>query len=135
MNRYTKVLMNGISTTSRLSVQIFSFVDLDMVYLHCQVQICVQIGSDTCAPVSAFCSTNHKPSKHLTLHLFHTLPEDSHSRAHNDPQCSRVFLQDCLLRAARSANIIGTALGSSGPLLKLNEGEYFYTEGVDMCLI
>ncbi|KAF0038689.1 hypothetical protein F2P81_009173 [Scophthalmus maximus] len=50
LNAYTKVLMNGTSSTSRLSVQIFSFVNLDVIYLHCQVYICVQIGSDTCVP-------------------------------------------------------------------------------------
>ncbi|XP_038154847.1 uromodulin-like 1 isoform X1 [Cyprinodon tularosa] len=50
LNSYTEVLMNGNSTSSRLSVQIFSFVDLNVIYLHCQVQICVQIGSDTCVP-------------------------------------------------------------------------------------
>ncbi|XP_074467490.1 uromodulin-like 1 isoform X2 [Sebastes fasciatus] len=50
LNTYTQVLMNGNSSTSRLSVQIFSFVNLDVIYLHCRVQICVQIGSDTCVP-------------------------------------------------------------------------------------
>ncbi|KAM4545907.1 uromodulin-like 1 [Odontesthes bonariensis] len=49
-NIYTQVLMNGNSTTSRVSVQIFSFVNLNVVYVHCQVQICVQIGSDDCVP-------------------------------------------------------------------------------------
>ncbi|XP_070838553.1 uromodulin-like 1 [Chaetodon trifascialis] len=49
-NTYTKVLMNGNSSTSRVSVQIFSFVNLNVIYLHCQVQICAQIGSDTCVP-------------------------------------------------------------------------------------
>ncbi|XP_017286597.3 uromodulin-like 1 [Kryptolebias marmoratus] len=49
-NSYTKVLMNGKSTTSRVSVQIFSFVNLKVIYLHCQVQICLQIGSETCVP-------------------------------------------------------------------------------------
>ncbi|XP_073335772.1 uromodulin-like 1 [Pagrus major] len=50
LNTYTKVLMNGNSSTSRVSVQIFSFVDLNVIYLHCQVQICAEIGSDTCVP-------------------------------------------------------------------------------------
>ncbi|XP_051793399.1 uromodulin-like 1 isoform X1 [Acanthochromis polyacanthus] len=50
MNSYTKVLMNGNSSTSRVSVQIFSIVNLNVIYLHCQVQICIQIGSDTCVP-------------------------------------------------------------------------------------
>ncbi|XP_047462251.1 uromodulin-like 1 [Mugil cephalus] len=49
-NSYTTVLMNGNSTTSRVSVKIFSFVDLNVLYLHCKVQICLQIGSDSCVP-------------------------------------------------------------------------------------
>uniref|UniRef100_A0A3P9NY89 ZP domain-containing protein n=1 Tax=Poecilia reticulata TaxID=8081 RepID=A0A3P9NY89_POERE len=53
LNAYTKVLTNGNSTTSRVSVQIFSFVNLNVIYLHCQVQICVQVGSNTCVPVSS----------------------------------------------------------------------------------
>ncbi|XP_016897504.1 uromodulin-like 1 isoform X2 [Cynoglossus semilaevis] len=50
MNMYTTVLVNGNSTTSRVSVQIFSFINLDVVYLHCQVHICLQVGSDSCVP-------------------------------------------------------------------------------------
>ncbi|XP_032433097.1 uromodulin-like 1 [Xiphophorus hellerii] len=50
LNVFTKVLMNGNSTTSRVSVQIFSFVNLNVIYLHCKVQICVQVGSNTCVP-------------------------------------------------------------------------------------
>ncbi|XP_044079355.1 uromodulin-like 1 [Siniperca chuatsi] len=50
LNTYTKVLINGNSSTSRVSVQIFSFVNLNVLYLHCQVHICVQIGSSTCVP-------------------------------------------------------------------------------------
>ncbi|XP_054899903.1 uromodulin-like 1 [Poeciliopsis prolifica] len=50
LNVYTKVLTNGNSTTSRVSVQIFSFVNLNVIYLHCKVQICVQVGSDACVP-------------------------------------------------------------------------------------
>lgn len=58
LNTYTKVLMNGNSSTSRVSVQIFSFVNLDVLYLHCQVQVCVQIGSVTCVPVSTSSDAN-----------------------------------------------------------------------------
>ncbi|XP_061608708.1 uromodulin-like 1 isoform X3 [Phyllopteryx taeniolatus] len=50
LNTYTDVLMNGNSSTSRVSVQIFSFVDVNLIYLHCHVQICMKIGSDTCVP-------------------------------------------------------------------------------------
>ncbi|XP_056141171.1 uromodulin-like 1 [Lampris incognitus] len=49
-NMYTTVLENGNSSSSRLSVRIFSFVELDVAYLHCQVQICVETGSTTCVP-------------------------------------------------------------------------------------
>ncbi|CAJ1064721.1 uromodulin-like 1 isoform X3 [Xyrichtys novacula] len=79
LNTFTKVLVNGNSSTSRVSVKIFSIVNLSMIYLHCQVQICVQIGSDTCVP-------------------------------------------DCLQRTAQSLNTIGTAFGSSGPVLRSDEG-------------
>ncbi|XP_061558480.1 LOW QUALITY PROTEIN: uromodulin-like 1 [Phycodurus eques] len=50
LNTYTDVLVNGNSSTSRVSVQIFSFVDVNLIYLHCHVQICMKIGSDTCVP-------------------------------------------------------------------------------------
>ncbi|XP_078477812.1 LOW QUALITY PROTEIN: uromodulin-like 1 [Lampetra planeri] len=48
LNKYTSVLINGNSSTSRVSVKIFSFVSVSMIYFHCHVQICLQIGSDTC---------------------------------------------------------------------------------------
>ncbi|KAK5859231.1 hypothetical protein PBY51_003312 [Eleginops maclovinus] len=79
MNTYTTVLVNGNSSTSRVSVQIFSFINLDVIYLHCQVQICVEAESNSCVP-------------------------------------------DCQQRSARSSNTIGTSLGSSGPLWRLDEG-------------
>ncbi|XP_056127525.1 uromodulin-like 1 [Rhinichthys klamathensis goyatoka] len=47
---YTTVLQNGNSTVSLLSVQIFSLVNLDVIYLHCQIQICVEIQENTCRP-------------------------------------------------------------------------------------
>ncbi|KAF7650649.1 hypothetical protein LDENG_00122680, partial [Lucifuga dentata] len=50
LNKFTNVIVNGNSSTSRLSVRIFSFVNEVMIYLHCQVQICVQVGSSTCVP-------------------------------------------------------------------------------------
>ncbi|XP_061904408.1 uromodulin-like 1 [Entelurus aequoreus] len=50
LNTYTNVLMNGNSSTSRVSVKIFSFVNVNLIYLHCHVQICIHIGSDTCVP-------------------------------------------------------------------------------------
>lgn len=57
LNVYTKVLTNGNSSTSRVSVQIFSLVDLSVIYLHCQVQVCAQLESDSCVPVSGSIST------------------------------------------------------------------------------
>ncbi|TDH04641.1 hypothetical protein EPR50_G00134810 [Perca flavescens] len=84
LNTYTKVLTNGNSSTSRVSVQIFRIVNLNVIYLHCQVQICVPIEAHTCVP-------------------------------------------DCLQRAARSSNIIGGALGSSGPLVRSEALEEHYT--------
>ncbi|XP_077448705.1 uromodulin-like 1 [Stigmatopora argus] len=50
LNMYTVVLMNGNSSTSRVSVRIFSFVKVNLIYLHCHVQICMQIASDNCVP-------------------------------------------------------------------------------------
>ncbi|XP_032389675.1 uromodulin-like 1 isoform X1 [Etheostoma spectabile] len=50
LNTYTKVLMNGNSSTSRVSVQIFRIVNLNVIYLHCEVQICVPIKGYTCVP-------------------------------------------------------------------------------------
>ncbi|XP_061660290.1 uromodulin-like 1 [Syngnathoides biaculeatus] len=79
LNMYTDVLMNGNSSTSRISVQIFSFVDVNLIYLHCHVQICMKIGSDSCVP-------------------------------------------DCVQRTTWSTNTIGRAFGSTGPLLKSEEG-------------
>ncbi|XP_035762876.1 uromodulin-like 1 [Neolamprologus brichardi] len=50
LNAFTKVMMNGNSSTSRLSVQIFSFVNLKVIYVHCEVQICLQTESNSCVP-------------------------------------------------------------------------------------
>uniref|UniRef100_A0A665W2Q2 Uromodulin-like 1 n=1 Tax=Echeneis naucrates TaxID=173247 RepID=A0A665W2Q2_ECHNA len=63
LNTYAKVLMNGNSSTSRVAVQIFSLVNVNVIYLHCQVHICVQLGSDTCVPVSASASASFKNSQ------------------------------------------------------------------------
>ncbi|XP_058646209.1 uromodulin-like 1 [Onychostoma macrolepis] len=50
-NLYTTVLQNGNDTVALLSVQLFKAVDFDVIYLHCQVQICVEIQNGTCRPV------------------------------------------------------------------------------------
>ncbi|KAL0994383.1 hypothetical protein UPYG_G00121500 [Umbra pygmaea] len=49
-NTYTTVLENGISSKSRLSLRIFSFVNLNVIYLHCQIQICLETELATCEP-------------------------------------------------------------------------------------
>lgn len=49
---YAKVLINGNSSTSRVSVQIFSIVNMNVLYLHCQVNICIKTGEESCVPVS-----------------------------------------------------------------------------------
>uniref|UniRef100_A0A8C6TP40 ZP domain-containing protein n=1 Tax=Neogobius melanostomus TaxID=47308 RepID=A0A8C6TP40_9GOBI len=57
INPFTTVITNGNSSSSSLSVKIFSFVDLNIIYLHCQVEICVEMDSASCTPVS------HRPSQ------------------------------------------------------------------------
>ncbi|XP_067113799.1 uromodulin-like 1 [Osmerus mordax] len=47
---YSAVIENGNSSRSRVSVNIFSFVNLDVVYLHCEIQICMETGSGSCIP-------------------------------------------------------------------------------------
>ncbi|KAK6317151.1 hypothetical protein J4Q44_G00125510 [Coregonus suidteri] len=49
-NTYTTVLENGNSSNSRLSLRIFSYVNLNVIYLHCQIHICIKSGSTTCQP-------------------------------------------------------------------------------------
>uniref|UniRef100_A0A8C8IAF4 Uromodulin-like 1 n=2 Tax=Oncorhynchus tshawytscha TaxID=74940 RepID=A0A8C8IAF4_ONCTS len=50
VNTYTTVLENGNSSKSRLSLRIFSYVNLNVIYLHCQIHICIETGSGTCQP-------------------------------------------------------------------------------------
>lgn len=51
---YSAVIENGNSSRSRVSVKIFSFVPLNVIYLHCEIQICVETGSGSCKPVRVF---------------------------------------------------------------------------------
>ncbi|XP_048874369.1 uromodulin-like 1 [Brienomyrus brachyistius] len=44
----TAVLANGNSSTSRLAIRIFSAVDESVIYLHCQIQICIETEATTC---------------------------------------------------------------------------------------
>lgn len=53
-NRFTKVLQNGESTRSLLSVNLFQLVEYDVIYLHCQIQICIEMSTATCRPVSLY---------------------------------------------------------------------------------
>lgn len=48
---YTKVLQNGNDSKALLAIQIFSFVEVDVIYLHCQIQICFKTGESSCRPV------------------------------------------------------------------------------------
>ncbi|XP_017538004.2 uromodulin-like 1 [Pygocentrus nattereri] len=49
-NTYTTVIQNGNSTRAQLAVNVFSLVNLDVIYLHCQIQICIETASATCRP-------------------------------------------------------------------------------------
>ncbi|XP_036450955.1 uromodulin-like 1 [Colossoma macropomum] len=49
-NTYTTVIQNGNSTRSLLAVNVFSMANLDIIYLHCQIQICIETASATCRP-------------------------------------------------------------------------------------
>ncbi|KAL2094353.1 hypothetical protein ACEWY4_009072 [Coilia grayii] len=50
--RYTTVLQNGNATRALLKVKIFSLVDVnvDSIYLHCQIEICFRTGESSCLP-------------------------------------------------------------------------------------
>ncbi|KAM9455505.1 uromodulin-like 1 isoform 2-T2 [Clarias gariepinus] len=48
--KYTRVLQNGESTRSLLAVNLFNLVEFDVIYLHCQIQICVETSTATCRP-------------------------------------------------------------------------------------
>lgn len=131
MNTYTKVLINGNSSTSRVSVQIFSIVNMNVIYLHCQVQICVQIGEDSCMPVSTLGWKIIQSSKWKLLSLL-PLTDTAVWMLRRRQFSSQffghlsIFFQDCLQRTLwASRNMIGTAFGSSGPLLKSDEGKNF----------
>ncbi|XP_072569310.1 uromodulin-like 1 [Paramormyrops kingsleyae] len=47
-NMSTTVLANGNSSTSRLAIRIFSAVDESVIYLHCQIQICIETEATIC---------------------------------------------------------------------------------------
>ncbi|KAL6472103.1 hypothetical protein MHYP_G00182910 [Metynnis hypsauchen] len=49
-NTYTSVIQNGNSTRALLAVNVFSLANLDVIYLHCQIQICIETASATCRP-------------------------------------------------------------------------------------
>ncbi|XP_061105444.1 uromodulin-like 1 [Conger conger] len=59
-NNYTRVLENGNSSTSRLAIRIFTFVEQNMIFLHCKVQICFETPETTCR---TDCSARNKQSK------------------------------------------------------------------------
>uniref|UniRef100_A0A3B3Q8Y2 ZP domain-containing protein n=1 Tax=Paramormyrops kingsleyae TaxID=1676925 RepID=A0A3B3Q8Y2_9TELE len=48
-NMSTTVLANGNSSTSRLAIRIFSAVDESVIYLHCQIQICIETEATICS--------------------------------------------------------------------------------------
>ncbi|KAJ7996743.1 hypothetical protein DPEC_G00240190 [Dallia pectoralis] len=47
-NTFTTILENGISNTSRFSLRVFSYVNLNVIYLHCHIQICMETALDNC---------------------------------------------------------------------------------------
>ncbi|ETE64609.1 Uromodulin-like 1, partial [Ophiophagus hannah] len=47
-NTNTNMIANGIANRARFKLNIFSFVNASMVYLHCKIQICIEIPKRTC---------------------------------------------------------------------------------------
>ncbi|XP_062869876.1 uromodulin-like 1 [Trichomycterus rosablanca] len=53
-NAYTTMLQNGNSSSSLVSVNLFQLVDmLQIIYLHCQIQICIETQAASCQPSCA----------------------------------------------------------------------------------
>uniref|UniRef100_A0A8C5RVB5 ZP domain-containing protein n=1 Tax=Laticauda laticaudata TaxID=8630 RepID=A0A8C5RVB5_LATLA len=47
-NRNTSMIANGIANRARFKLNIFSFFNGSVVYLHCKIQICIAIPKSTC---------------------------------------------------------------------------------------
>ncbi|KAI7793782.1 putative uromodulin-like 1, partial [Triplophysa rosa] len=62
VNSHTTVIQNGNDTVALLSVRVFALANENIIYLHCQIQICVAIQENTCSPacglVKAYRSSN-----------------------------------------------------------------------------
>ncbi|XP_043105776.1 uromodulin-like 1 [Puntigrus tetrazona] len=75
-NPYTTVRQNGNDTVALISVRIFKVVNLYTIYLHCQIQICVEVQDGTCKPscMRTFRSSNIAGVKQATVGPIKRIP-------------------------------------------------------------
>lgn len=52
-NTYTRVIENGDSHKAQFKLRIFSFINTSLVYLHCQLRVCLEAPGASCKIVSA----------------------------------------------------------------------------------
>ncbi|XP_041066789.1 uromodulin-like 1 [Carcharodon carcharias] len=52
----TRISENGNSTKANFSVKVFSFINMSIVYIHCQARVCLEVNRASCQPL---CSGSH----------------------------------------------------------------------------
>ncbi|XP_078416598.1 uromodulin-like 1 [Cetorhinus maximus] len=52
----TRISENGNSTKANFSVKVFSFINMPIVYIHCQARVCLEVNRASCQPL---CSGSH----------------------------------------------------------------------------
>uniref|UniRef100_A0A8C6XYM6 ZP domain-containing protein n=1 Tax=Naja naja TaxID=35670 RepID=A0A8C6XYM6_NAJNA len=70
-NTNTNMIANGIANRARFKLNIFSFVNGSMAYLHCKIQICIEIPKSTCRTVRSLAQLDNKMILKETELLFY----------------------------------------------------------------
>ncbi|XP_078088214.1 uromodulin-like 1 [Mustelus asterias] len=46
----TRITENGNSTRANFTVKVFSFINMPIIYIHCQTQVCLEVNTASCQP-------------------------------------------------------------------------------------
>ncbi|KAA0704071.1 Uromodulin-like 1 [Triplophysa tibetana] len=112
-NSHTTVIQNGNDSVALLSVRVFAIANENIIYLHCQIQICVAIQDNTCSPICGLVKAYRSSSNlvGVTRASFGPLLRSNKINSPIDPTSSTIFIVGFVLLGVGVVLLSLTAIG------------------------
>ncbi|XP_056592036.1 uromodulin-like 1 [Triplophysa dalaica] len=111
LNSHTTVIQNGNDTVALLSVRVFALANENIIYLHCQIQICVAIQDNTCSLICGLVKAYRSSSNLIGVTRASFGPLLRSNQITIDPTSSTIFTIGFVLLGIGVVLLALTAIG------------------------